>query len=305
MPNGATTGSRNGSSDEFDVVVVGGGNAAFCAALSAEEQGARVVVLERAPEDESGGNTRFTAGAIRFAYSGVEDLREVMPDLTDAEVAQSDFGTYTEDQFFDDMFRVTRNRTHPELCEILVRRSFETMKWLRGKGVRFQPIWGRQAFKVDGKFKFWGGLTVEAWGGGPGLVRGGNGGGEEARGRGPLRQPRHPPAARRLQGLRRRGEGSRGASTSCARPRWCSPPAASRAMPRCARAISGRAGNWPRCAARASTPATGSRWRSPSAPAPSATGPAAMRCSGTSTRRSTATSRSATPSRSTPIPGAC
>ena len=41
---------------------------------------------------------------------------------------------------------------------------------MRGKGVRFQPIYGRQAFKVDGKFKFWGGLTVEAWGGGPGLV---------------------------------------------------------------------------------------------------------------------------------------
>jgi tricarballylate dehydrogenase len=156
--------------NSFDVIVVGGGNAAFCAALSAQEQGARIVMLERAPEQESGGNTRFTAGAIRFAYRGVEDLRAIMPDLTDAECAQTDFGTYTEDQFFDDMFRVTRNRTHPELCEILVRQSFPTMQWLRGKGVRFAPIWGRQAFKVDGRFKFWGGLTVEAWGGGPGLV---------------------------------------------------------------------------------------------------------------------------------------
>jgi len=154
----------------FDVVVVGGGNAAFCAALAAREAGARVLMLERAPEAESGGNTRFTAGAIRFAYRGVDDLRAIMPDLTDAECAQTDFGTYTEDQFFDDMFRVTRNRTAPELCDILVRRSYDTMKWLRGKGVRFAPIWGRQAFKVDGRFKFWGGLTVEAWGGGPGLV---------------------------------------------------------------------------------------------------------------------------------------
>ena len=154
----------------FDVVVVGGGNAAFCAALAAEEQGAKVAVLERAPEEESGGNSRFTAGAIRFAYRGVDDLREVMPDLTGEEIERTDFGTYTEDQFFDDMFRVTRYRTDPVLCELLVRRSFETMKWLRGKGVRFQPIYGRQAFKVDGRFKFWGGLTVEAWGGGPGLV---------------------------------------------------------------------------------------------------------------------------------------
>jgi len=154
----------------YDVVVVGGGNAAFCAALAAQEHGAKVVVLERAPEAENGGNSRFTAGAIRFAYRGVADLKEIMPDLTDEEIKRTDFGTYTEDQFFDDMFRVTHFRTDPELCELLVRRSFDTMKWLQGKGVRFQPIYGRQAFQVDGRFKFWGGLTVEAWGGGPGLV---------------------------------------------------------------------------------------------------------------------------------------
>jgi len=158
------------SEDRFDVIVVGGGNAAMCAALSAQENGARVVVLERAPEEEAGGNSRFTAGAIRFAYGGVEDLLAIMPDLTRAELDQTDFGTYPEDRFFDDMFRVTRNRTSPELCEILVRRSFETMTWMRSKGIRFAPIWGRQAFKVGGRFKFWGGLTVEAWGGGPGLV---------------------------------------------------------------------------------------------------------------------------------------
>ncbi|MBX6425840.1 MAG: FAD-dependent tricarballylate dehydrogenase TcuA [Variibacter sp.] len=156
--------------EKFDVVVVGGGNAALCAAIAAEERGARVLVLERAPREESGGNSRFTAGAIRFVYNGVEDLKEIMPDLTEAEIANTDFGTYTEDQFFDDMFRVTQYRTDPTLCEILVRRSFETVKWMRDKGVRFAPIYGRQAFKVDGKFKFWGGLTVEAVGGGPGLV---------------------------------------------------------------------------------------------------------------------------------------
>ncbi|HVY04931.1 MAG TPA: FAD-dependent tricarballylate dehydrogenase TcuA [Burkholderiales bacterium] len=153
-----------------DVVVVGAGNAAMCAALAAREQGAKVIVLERAPEAESGGNTRFTAGAIRFAYRGVEDLRELMPDLADEEVARTDFGTYVEEQFFDDMARVTENRADPDLVELLVRRSRPTMMWLRGKGFRFVPIYGRQAFKVDGRFKFWGGLTVEAWGGGPGLV---------------------------------------------------------------------------------------------------------------------------------------
>lgn len=68
------------------------------------------------------------------------------------------------------MGRVTLYRCDPELVEILVTRSMPTLEWMRSKSVRFVPIYGRQAFKVDGKFKFWGGLTVEAWGGGPGLV---------------------------------------------------------------------------------------------------------------------------------------
>ncbi len=158
------------SDPEFDVVVVGAGNAALCAALAAEENGAKVLVLERANEDESGGNSRFTAGAMRVVYDGVDDLKALMPDLTNEEIANTDFGTYTQDQFYDDMARVTQYRADPDMVELLVTRSRETLLWMREKGVRFAPIWGRQAFKVDGKFKFWGGLTVEAWGGGPGLV---------------------------------------------------------------------------------------------------------------------------------------
>ncbi|HEX9808203.1 MAG TPA: FAD-dependent tricarballylate dehydrogenase TcuA [Alphaproteobacteria bacterium] len=158
------------AADPFDVIVVGGGNAALTAALSARDGGASVLVLERAPEDERGGNSTFTAGAIRCVYRGVDELRKLMPDLTDDEIASTDFGAYTEDDFFDDMARVTEYRADPDLVELLVRRSAETMLWLKDKGVRFAPIWGRQAFKVEGRFKFWGGLTVEAWGGGPGLV---------------------------------------------------------------------------------------------------------------------------------------
>jgi tricarballylate dehydrogenase len=153
-----------------DVLVVGDGNAALCAALAAAEKGAKVLVIERAPEAESGGNSRFTAGAIRFAYGGVADLQEIMPDLSAEEIARTDFGTYGEDQFFDDMFRVTRYRCDADLVEIMIKRSFATMRWLRQQGVRFQPIYGRQAFQVEGRFEFWGGLTVEAWGGGPGLI---------------------------------------------------------------------------------------------------------------------------------------
>ena len=78
---------------EYDVVVVGAGNAAMCSALAAEEAGAKVLVLEAATEELGGGNTRFTAGAIRTVYNGVDDLRDLMPDLTDAECEITDFGT--------------------------------------------------------------------------------------------------------------------------------------------------------------------------------------------------------------------
>ena len=153
-----------------DVIIVGAGNAAFCAALAAQEHGAKVLMLEAAPEEESGGNSRFTAGSIRVVYNGVDDIKTLVPDLTSAEIESTDFGTYTATQFFDDMARVTQHRADPDLVELLVTRSFATLDWMREKGVRFIPIYGRQAFKIDGKFKFWGGLTVEAVGGGPGLV---------------------------------------------------------------------------------------------------------------------------------------
>ena len=154
----------------YDVIVVGGGNAAFCAALAAQENGARVLVLEAAPEEERGGNSRFTAGGMRVVYNGIDDLARLMPDLSNEERANTDFGTYTPDQFYDDLCRITQYHTNPQLAEILVARSLGTMLWMRDRGVRFAPIYGRQAFKVEGRFKFWGGLTVEAWGGGPGLI---------------------------------------------------------------------------------------------------------------------------------------
>ena len=154
---------------ESDVIVVGAGNAAMCAALAAREQGASVTVLEAAPEDESGGNSRYTAGAMRVVFDGVDDLVKLM-DLSAQEIDNTDFGQYTREQYYDDMARITRYRCHPDMVETLVENSFDTMVWMRSKGVRFQPSYGRQAFRVDGRFRFWGGLAVEAWGGGPGLI---------------------------------------------------------------------------------------------------------------------------------------
>ena len=157
--------------DSYDVIVVGGGNAALCAALTAREEGAEVLLLERAPEEERGGNSSFTEGLMRFVYNGADDIQALSPDLTAEEMA-SDFGTYTEEKFFDDMARITQNRTDPDLCEILVRNSNAVMHWMRQKGIRFLPQFGRQSFKIAGKFTFWGGATLAAVGGGRGLVDG-------------------------------------------------------------------------------------------------------------------------------------
>lgn len=156
---------------ESDVIVIGAGNAALCAALSARENGAKVTVLEKAPKEERGGNTRYTYGAIRFAYDGVDDLKKVIPELTKDEISKSDYGTYTKEQYKEDMKRVTENRSNPELLKMLVDNSLDTMIWMKNHHIPFTPIYGRQAFKVDGHYKFWGGLTVEAKGGGEALVK--------------------------------------------------------------------------------------------------------------------------------------
>ncbi|MCE2459645.1 MAG: FAD-dependent tricarballylate dehydrogenase TcuA [Pseudomonadales bacterium] len=152
------------------VVVIGGGNAALVAAIAARERGGDVTVLERAPYALRGGNSRFTAGAMRTVYGGVDDLRRLMPELTLAEVERADFGAYPRERFYDDLGRVTDYRADPDLAERLIDSSFEVLCWMREKGVRFLPLYGRQSFEVDGKVRFWGGVTVEAWGGGAGLV---------------------------------------------------------------------------------------------------------------------------------------
>src|SRR5262249_15645061 len=135
-----------------------------------QEHGARVTLLERAPFDLRGGNTRFTAGAMRAVYAGVDDLVQLMPELTQDEIARTDFSSYSADSFFDDLGRVTPYRCDPSLGDGLVTQSFATLRWMRGHRVRFLPLYGRQSFAVHGRVRFWGGLTIEAWGGGPGLV---------------------------------------------------------------------------------------------------------------------------------------
>lgn len=107
---------------QFDVVVVGGGNAALCAAIEAAEAGARVVILESAPQHMRGGNSRHTRN-FRCMHHGPLSV------LTD---------TYGEDEYYDDLLRVTKGQTDPTLARLAIRDSEACLPWMERHGVIFQ-----------------------------------------------------------------------------------------------------------------------------------------------------------------------
>ncbi|ETX30345.1 FAD-dependent tricarballylate dehydrogenase TcuA [Roseivivax isoporae] len=111
------------SATRWDVVVVGGGNAALCAAIEVAETGASVLMLEGAPETYRGGNSRHTRN-FRCKHDAPLSV------LTDA---------YEEDEFFDDLMRVTKGKTDEHLARLAIRKSEEALPWMEAHGVRFQP----------------------------------------------------------------------------------------------------------------------------------------------------------------------
>ena len=142
----------------------------MCAALSARESGARVLVLERAPQDKRGGNSAYTGGGFRMVHHGAADIKKIVPDLTDDEIARTDFGEYSAEQYLDDLGRITQYYIDPDLAETIVKESTGTVHWMRDRGIRFMPNYGRQAYNVNGRFKFFGGVVIFANGGGTGLM---------------------------------------------------------------------------------------------------------------------------------------
>ncbi|MEE9194974.1 MAG: FAD-dependent oxidoreductase, partial [Alphaproteobacteria bacterium] len=159
--------------DSYDVVIVGAGNAALCAAMAASENGASVLVLEKASEDEKGGNSYFTAGGFRFCHSGIDDAAtDVLTDLSPAERAQIVLPVHDRNVFYDVLMKVTHHQADEDMAWRLIDGSRPAMVWLRGHGIRFIPMFGRQSFLVDGKHHFYGGVNIESVGGGAGLVEG-------------------------------------------------------------------------------------------------------------------------------------
>ena len=111
---------------KYDVLVVGGGNAALCAAISARRAGASVLVLEAAPKFYRGGNTRHTRN-MRCAHDAATDTLS---------------GPYPEDEFWDDLSRVTEGHTDEALARLMISQSKEILDWMPQQGVRFQPSLG-------------------------------------------------------------------------------------------------------------------------------------------------------------------
>src|ERR1700691_1680263 len=111
---------------KFDVLVIGGGNAALCAAISARRTGASVLVLEGAPKFYRGGNTRHTRN-MRCAHDAATEI------LT---------GPYTEQEFWEDLQRVTGGQTDEELARFMISESKDVLNWIVEEGVRWQPSLG-------------------------------------------------------------------------------------------------------------------------------------------------------------------
>ena len=151
------------------VKVVGTGNAALCAAIAALEKGAKVTMLEKADEALAGGNTKYTAGAMRFAYDGADDLLPLLSDADDPRLETTDFGSYTAEKFGQDLLGFNDGRPLSPEQQDLISHSGETLRWLATHDVTFEPIYSRQSFEKDGRHVFWGGLTLAARNEGVGL----------------------------------------------------------------------------------------------------------------------------------------
>ena len=117
---------------QFDVLVVGAGNAALSAALAALDQGARVGILEQAPQKERGGNSMFT-GHMRFTY---DDLIPLMREPSQEELKRIEeiLPRVTEDDLTELVMRVTEYKSDPEMLEVHVRECYNTVRWLASKG---------------------------------------------------------------------------------------------------------------------------------------------------------------------------
>lgn len=122
----------------FDVVVVGGGNAALVSALTAHQEGARVVILDASTEAERGGNSRFAGAIFRIAHNGLDDLRPLLCEAALADVEKVAVGAYTRELYEADLMTTSQGRSDPGQMEVLFSNSLATVQWMRDQGVQWE-----------------------------------------------------------------------------------------------------------------------------------------------------------------------
>ena len=142
---------------EYDVIVVGGGNAACAAAVSARENGAKkVLLLEKAPKGQRGGNTHFSGAIFRFVFNHAEEIDRFVPDVEEEYPGfHSGVPTYPHEAFTDDLMRVTDGKSDPELSKLLIDESYDTTCWMQDVGKHhFELAKSVMGIKVGDKIKW-------------------------------------------------------------------------------------------------------------------------------------------------------
>ena len=155
--------------EKCDVVVIGGGSAAFEAAVAASEAGAkRVVMLEKAPQAEYGGNARYSGTGFRFVHGGADEIRQFVPNVDHATFATMVIPPYMASDFTADLDRMTQGRMNRRLVHTLVEESNAAVHWMREVGIKWEPL--KEHAKVDGKRYFERGIAIHVAGGGLGQL---------------------------------------------------------------------------------------------------------------------------------------
>ncbi len=155
---------------DYDVIVVGAGNAGLSAALAAEQMGTKALLLDKCPKMSRGGNTRFSGGGFRFTYNGLDDMRPMLPELSDEEASRLEVGSYSASDFFEDVMQVTEYAADKKLTNLLVDHSYATARWLTEMNVKWILSTSTHAIKVGEKIRFPSGRVISINDGGLGLV---------------------------------------------------------------------------------------------------------------------------------------